>query len=656
MFFTRLKIFILAAVLLCVFSFVLLYKLDIYVKNQSINLIASQMSSIANFVFTRANILHNASAHNMSAFDTIIENQVGFKETWFSRGDVVSDDLGIPRISPKDNIERKASVTKSSESLITRINDTNQYLIRVSTPVVASNACLSCHSGLKAGDVAGSVNATFIMDDTIFAIYDSMKVELLTIIGVASLILMFVMLFSINSFTKLAFNMKTAIQSAIDGNFSIRIKNQGVGFFNDASKISNRLLEVLDKSITSIDVKIASIFIYKKNSYSKNPLVRITELIAEITNLFLFKNKVEAVKQNAEVYREIQDVISRYIKYRYLIFAEIVNGNIVSGYKVSDDGESRIVVGDVKSIENRLEIANPNVLFDDGKGCIFISTSIEQLSVIDLKVYISDDITLYYSMVFNSKKDLMEKENSIVRIYNYIREARPIIRNNILVKSIEEASFTDPLTKAYNRLFLEKYALSIDGKLKRHISFGVLMFDIDHFKKVNDTYGHAIGDSVICLLTDTVRKVIRANDKLFRYGGEEFVVILEGCDMNSAQMIAEKIRVAFIAAKKCSSSDGKCADGAEITFPKSVSIGISVMPNFSRDIWECINQADLALYEAKENGRNRVVKYSPELKLKEAQKNKKDTQEESANPTISDNIDDSDEDEKAFLESLKLNQ
>lgn len=661
MFFTRLKIFILAAIMLSAFSFFLLYKLDSYVKNEYISTIASQLSNMTKFAFkTNSNIMYDAPSHNILVYD-VLKGQQGYKDFWLYRSDAISNEKRLKKTNLKDAVERKVNLTKSNESSITKIDGIGKYQIRVSTPIIASNFCLECHSELKDGDIAGIVNTSFIVDDAILVIYNSMKMELLAIIGVASLIFMFVMLFSINSFTRLVYNMKMAVQSATDGNFAIRIKNQGIGIFSEATKAANRLLEVLDKSITSIDAKIASIFVYKKSSYSNNPLLRITELIAEITNLFLFKNKIEAVKHNSEVCREIQNVISRYIKYKYLIFSEIIDGNIASGYKVDNNGESKIVVGDVRSIENRFEVANPNVLFDDEKGCIFISTSIEQLNVIDLKIFISDDIVFYYSIALNSKKDLIEKENSIVRIYNYVREARPIIRNNILVKNIEESSYTDPLTKAYNRLYLEKYAISVDAKLKQHANFGVLMLDIDHFKKVNDTYGHAIGDAAIRLLTDSIRKAIRSNDKLFRYGGEEFVVILEGCDMKDARLIAEKIRTLFIAAKSCAanSSNGK-SDTIEITFPKSVSIGVSAMPDFSRDIWECIKQADLALYEAKETGRNRVVKYSPELKAKEAQKNKKvdvaqDNQNNQNNINSVVNIDD-DSDEAAFLESLKLNK
>ena len=151
------------------------------------------------------------------------------------------------------------------------------------------------------------------------------------------------------------------------------------------------------------------------------------------------------------------------------------------------------------------------------------------------------------------------------------------------------------------------------------------MLDIDHFKNINDTYGHAVGDAGIVLLVETIRKVIRPIDKLVRYGGEEFVVILDNADMEEAKRVAEKIRTAFAMAKKCSRG--------ELTFNKSVSIGVSVMPEFSKDIWECINQADTALYEAKEGGRNRVVPYSREVQARADAKNEAKKNAQNAAPS-----------------------
>ncbi len=648
MFFLRLRIILLSIIILLGFGAFLLYKLDLYVKNQAISILYSQVASASSTTFESSSILSYGIAHNYSMLDTI-KKQPSFKDMWISRNDILSKELSKANSSLKDVIERKVYITKQNESSLDKADDKNNHKARISVPILITNSCITCHKSLKAGDVAGSVNVEYLLNDSVFAIYDTMKFELGAIVLVAALFFMFVMLLSIRSFTGIVDNIKVAIQSAINGDFSIRVKNRGLNVFNETTKIVNRFLEILDKSISSIDVKIASIFIYNKSLYSKNPLMRTTELIAEITNLFLFKNKIESVRQNRDIYRELQMIISRYIKYKYLVFAEIIDGAIVSGYKIEDNIEMKIVVGDVKAIEKRLGEKNHNILFDDNKGCLFISTSIEHLNVIDLRIVVSADITLYYSIVMQSKKDLMDKEKSVSRIYNYIREASPLIKNIILLKNIEESSYSDPLTKAYNRLYLEKYSNEVEIKLAKHINFGVLMIDIDHFKKVNDTYGHAVGDAGIVMLVETIRACIKPVDKLFRYGGEEFVVILEGYDINEANRMAEKIRGSFAAAKKCSLM--------EINFPKSVSIGMSAMPDFSRNIWDCINQADLALYQAKASGRNKVVKYSLELEQKDKMRKQQEASEtpKQQKQTKENIISPIEDDDASFLESLKLN-
>lgn len=161
---------------------------------------------------------------------------------------------------------------------------------------------------------------------------------------------------------------------------------------------------------------------------------------------------------------------------------------------------------------------------------------------------------------------------------------------------LEKALTMDQLTKAYNRNKLadicDKSGLRLlvdDSK-----ETCVLITDIDFFKQVNDTYGHDGGDKVLVYLVDTIKQVIRSSDYVIRWGGEEFIVILQGCPMVNAKNIAESIR------QKVETGDsGIC----KIT----ISIGISSYDG--TDYHKAITCADKALYEAKNSGRNRVVCY-----------------------------------------------
>jgi diguanylate cyclase len=124
------------------------------------------------------------------------------------------------------------------------------------------------------------------------------------------------------------------------------------------------------------------------------------------------------------------------------------------------------------------------------------------------------------------------------------------------------------------------------------------MLDIDHFKKVNDTLGHPVGDRVLCEIGSLLKNSVRKKDTVARYGGEEFILILPDANVEASSMIAERIRQSV---EKTSFEAGQ----AQINL--TVSIGISNLPSHrARSKEELVKMADLALYEAKGGGRNRV--------------------------------------------------
>jgi diguanylate cyclase (GGDEF)-like protein/PAS domain S-box-containing protein len=156
----------------------------------------------------------------------------------------------------------------------------------------------------------------------------------------------------------------------------------------------------------------------------------------------------------------------------------------------------------------------------------------------------------------------------------------------------------DPLTGAYNRrqgdvlLAAEFARRARDGR-----DFAVLMLDIDHFKAVNDRFGHEAGDAVLCSLVRDGQKALRAVDMLVRRGGEEFLVVLPDTDADAAMVAAERLRAAL------SETEVSASDVATVRF--TVSIGVAVP--FTDNSGELLRRADLALYAAKAGGRNRVV-------------------------------------------------
>lgn len=153
---------------------------------------------------------------------------------------------------------------------------------------------------------------------------------------------------------------------------------------------------------------------------------------------------------------------------------------------------------------------------------------------------------------------------------------------------VESESNLDPLTGYYNRRSLEKTANDLD-------MYSILLFDIDHFKSVNDRYGHQMGDQVLQYLSKLVEKETRESDLCFRLGGEEFLIILPNTEIEIAQSIAERIRRKT---ETTISPTGK---------PITISIGIASFPKMADDFSNLLTIADHALYHAKREGRNRII-------------------------------------------------
>jgi diguanylate cyclase (GGDEF)-like protein len=173
------------------------------------------------------------------------------------------------------------------------------------------------------------------------------------------------------------------------------------------------------------------------------------------------------------------------------------------------------------------------------------------------------------------------------------------LANMKLQKTLHEQSVKDMLTGLYNRRHLEEVLKREERRAKRHnISIGVLLLDVDFFKKVNDTYGHDAGDEVLRRLGALLDIEFRGEDTVCRYGGEEFMVVLPHADLEGSKTVAEKLR------EKIQQSIKIVWQGKELGI--TVSIGVAVYPDHADTIHKVVDCADSSLYKAKEAGRNCV--------------------------------------------------
>lgn len=169
---------------------------------------------------------------------------------------------------------------------------------------------------------------------------------------------------------------------------------------------------------------------------------------------------------------------------------------------------------------------------------------------------------------------------------------------------LESENITDPLTKVYNRRYLDRRLAEEVARSKRYaLDLSVLMLDIDHFKRVNDTYGHQAGDVTLSTLGSLVKAALRDLDVVARYGGEEFLVICTNTAIDGAALVAERLRQ-LVESNRVEITDGS---GASQTIQISISIGAAGLSASVDSAEKLIRAADQALYRAKEEGRNRVI-------------------------------------------------
>ena len=193
-------------------------------------------------------------------------------------------------------------------------------------------------------------------------------------------------------------------------------------------------------------------------------------------------------------------------------------------------------------------------------------------------------------------------EQAISKIKFFSQELSLAFRNAITHNQMTQLAAVDSLTGLYNRRFgairlQEEFSRSV----RSNTPLSLLMFDIDHFKKVNDTYGHAVGDKVLASISKIALTSIREGDILLRYGGEEFICVLPGANHADAAMVAERIRIMVM--------DSYVKNGDQ-EIKVTISIGAVTYPRdniYNNE--QLIKLADEAMYIAKDTGRNRLVSY-----------------------------------------------
>ncbi len=530
-----------------------------------------------------------------------IENVENIESIWIARSSTVIDQYGegFNNEIARDSIDKEVLDTGERQKVITET--TTKTLMRVTIPFVASAFstpnCLKCHNASE-GDVLGVVSMNFDISngrDT------SLVTTLYISIGfiIFAIILLFVLHKFLAPYINIFYSIQRVMQQAHSGDYSARVDRGATGDSKRVADKINDLFTKLERVLKEIDEKI---FIFLKNRHSptsNDPLININNTIEQLANIYKFKQVVESDDELQDIYDRIGYVLENVFGLDEFCLIEI---NTLSKEKHLVYGQDRCYCGaiDGECRADRTHITVDSILFDH--VCELYRGDGDYLCI---PYPISNEMSLVLSVTTRNKEKTREVRERLAEIEDYIYTARPAIVSKKLTQILSLVARIDQLTGMYNRKYLDEFVdKAIPQAIRSGITYGILMIDIDFFKMINDTYGHDVGDEGIRVVSKTIKENIRESDIAIRYGGEEFIVLLYNCDKAFTATVADKIRVAFSKEQISTGSD---------SFTKTLSVGTSQFPEDSDSIWRCIKYADIALYHAKNTGRNRVTSFDKSL-------------------------------------------
>ncbi len=551
----------------------------------------------------------NNNMHEVDNYLNLVSNMKNVEKLWLVRGDLVSKQYGedTKNNSIRDDMDKSVLISgkmnyELNESLV-------KTSIRITIPYIAKAGdgidCLQCHQ-VSYGDTLGVVSLVLDVSELKEIGLESVYIIALVIfLGV--IIIVYLGRRILKPYIILFENLATSINDAVSGKF--KSISYPKGLTKDMISLAdeyNTLMSIFKDTSEDIEKKLKGFIGHKQGNYSSNPLEESKDIITNLSNLYQFKKEIELDNSKDEIYNRLAQVFQNQFSLKNFTFLEIdmIKQKMTEVLKVGDSFHCKAGISDEPHLCRAARTKNDVVSIDYHASCSHFKK--EDKFYHCTNVDISKNAYLIINFVCDSKRELEELKERISFLKSYINEAAPSIEVKLLMNALQESAFKDGLTGLYNRKFLEEHGKKLVPQAKReNINIGVLMLDMDHFKAVNDEYGHDIGDKVLKELSRILMETVRESDLVIRYGGEEFIVLLVGVKNEfDAMDVANKI------GKKVRENEIDVYAGNKLR--KTISIGLSMFPADASSLDTAMKNADIALYEAKNNGRDRVVRFNEE--------------------------------------------
>ncbi len=545
----------------------------------------------------------NGVIDNRSLFLEQIENLENIDNIWLSRAPAVIEQFGKGNNNEvaRDKIDEEVLNTGKEKAVVEeKIFGKSTY--RITIPYIGNSEgsidCLSCHTTAKEGDTLGAITISMSVDDL-----KEVGITTLTNTTIIALVLIVFILIFVNKlispFLTLFESINRVMKKAQIGDYSDRIGETNGKESDEVASWIDGLLEKLQSTLEDIEHKI-NVFLVHQKRKRIDPLVDVKTTVNRLADIYRFRKTIEHDENINEVYERLAYILREKFK--------ITDFNFIEADTTHKNTDVIYIEKEIHcNAQDGCRADRTNTIVDScqfNKMCDKFNYETKK-SHICIPYSISNDLDFIVSIVIDTEEEHQRVRDLLPSLQDYIDTAKPEIVSKKLMYKLELTARTDPLTGLYNRKYLEESLKTIVSQAKRaNITYGILMADIDFFKMINDTYGHDVGDEAIKIVSQTLIENTRESDIVIRFGGEEFIVLLHNCNEDFVFEIAEKIRVAF---------SKKEIPAGTSSFNKTISIGASIFPTHSNNFWQCVKFADMALYNAKENGRNKSVIFSKEL-------------------------------------------
>jgi diguanylate cyclase (GGDEF)-like protein len=516
---------------------------------------------------------------------------------------------GLTAEHPSDAIDQE--VMASGRARYVLEEEAGDPVLRATIPYKAEAGsqpdCLQCHQA-QSGEVLGALTLRISLAETrnraLWAV--ALLAGLVVFFALAALLLL---RRQYQPIAAVAASVETVMAQAAAGDFTGQLAPQADG---DARRIAegvNRLMTALDKGIGAISRKVEQLMAFDLPR-SRNMLISTQEMVEGLVDANRFKQAIEEDETKQEIYERLATIIGQRFDVDTFSIYEVANSkNHMRAMIVDGQAEPEIRWCDqqilIRADACRARRTGHMVNGIDEPGiCTMFRPRAAGESHVCLPMILSGNAGCIVQLV--ARPDTAPLVRAFVPFLRvFLNETAPVLEAKRLMENLKESTLRDAMTGLYNRRFIEAYMETLVASVKRrNTHLAVLMLDVDHFKKVNDTYGHDAGDRVLVAVAKTLKQTLRASDLVVRYGGEEFIAFLQDTDGAGGVQAAEKVRLAV---------EGLRIGLTQGNLQKTISIGVADFPADGVDFWEVVKFADAALYAAKERGRNRVVRFTADL-------------------------------------------